>query len=84
MNVFGSHAGYPKRWQEFVALTSKQLPTKDDPVRVIPDVALISLLLRVGEIPRALSVLESIVDSTVEEFEVQPLVRPQWLDGSAS
>jgi hypothetical protein len=51
---------------------------------VIPDVALVSLLLQVGEIPRAVSVLEAIVDSTVEEFEVQPLTRPQWLDGSAS
>lgn len=75
---------YPKRWGEFVALTSRQLPTRDDPTRVIPDVALVSLLLQVGEIPRALSVLEAVVDSTVEEFEVQPLKRPQWLDGSTS
>ena len=75
---------YPKRWADFVALTSLQLPTRDNPARVIPDVALVSLLLQVGEIPRAVSVLEAIVDSTVEEFEVQPLTRPQWLDGSAS
>jgi hypothetical protein len=75
---------YPKRWGEFVALTSRQLPTRDDLARVIPDVGLVHLLLQVGEIPRALSVLEAIVDSTVEEFEVQPLTRPQWLDGSAS
>jgi hypothetical protein len=74
---------YPKRWCEFVALTSRQLPTRDDPTRVIPDVALVNLLLQVGEMPRALSVLEAIVDSTVEEFEVQPLKRPQWLDGGA-
>lgn len=74
---------YSKRWSEFVAMTSRQPPTRDDPARVIPDVALVSLLLQVVEIPRALSVLEAIVDSTVEEFEIQPLKRPQWLDGRA-
>lgn len=52
-----------------------------EPASEIPDVALISLLLQVGEIPRALSVLQTIVDLTVEEFEAQPLMRPQWLDG---
>lgn len=72
---------YPKRWAEFVAQTSRPVSKRYEPACVIPDVALISLLLQVGEIPRALSVLQTIVDLTVEEFEVQPLVRPQWLDG---
>lgn len=73
---------YPKRWAEFVALSSRQLPSRDDPARVIPDVALVSLLLQVGEVSRALSVLEAIVDATVEEFDVQPLTRPEWLEES--
>lgn len=72
---------YPKRWAAFVAKTSKPVSKRYEPACVIPDVALISLLLQVGEVPRALSVLQTIVDLTVEEFEVQPLTRPQWLDG---
>ena len=72
---------YPKRWAEFVAQTSRPVSKRYEPACVIPDVALISLLLQVGEIPRALSVLQTIVDLTVEEFEVQPLETPQWLDG---
>lgn len=72
---------YPKRWAEFVAKTSRPVSKRYEPACVIPDVALISLLLQVGEVPRALSVLQAIVDLTVEEFEVQPLTTPQWLDG---
>lgn len=72
---------YPKRWAEFIFQTSKSVSRRYEPARVIPDIALISFLLQVGEIPRALSVLQTIVDLTVEEFEVQPLVRPPWLDG---
>ena len=71
---------YPKRWAEFVAQTSRPASKRYEPACVIPDVALISLLLQVGEVPRALSVLQTIVDLTVEEFAVQPLERPQWLD----
>lgn len=72
---------YPKQWAEFVAQTSRPVSKRYEPACVIPDVALINLLLQVGEVPRALSVLQTIVDLTVEEFEVQPLTRPQWLDG---
>ena len=71
---------YPNRWAEFVAQSSRPVSMRHEPEYVIPDVALISLLLQVGEIPRALSVLQTIVDLTVEEFEVQPLKRPRWLD----
>lgn len=73
---------YPERWEEFVAQTSKPVTTRYQPACVIPDVALVGLLLQVGKIPRAVSVLRAIVDCTVEEFEAQPLLRPQWLDGS--
>ncbi len=75
---------YPKRWEEFVVQSSRQLPALDDPARVIPDVAFVSLLFQVREIPRALSVLNAIVDSTVEEFAVQPLTTPSWLDESTT
>lgn len=72
---------YPKRWEEFIAQTSKPVSKRYEPASVIPDVALISFLVRFGEIPRALSVPQTIVDLTVEEFEIQPLMKPQWLDG---
>lgn len=71
---------YPKRWAEFVAQTSRSVSKHYEPECVIPDVGLMSLLLRVGEVQRAMSVLQTIVDLVVEEFEVQPLTRPEWLD----
>jgi len=71
---------YPKRWAEFVAQTSRAVSKRYEPKLVIPDVALISLLLQVGEVSRAISVLRTIVDFTIEEFDIQPLARPQWLD----
>jgi len=75
---------YPKRWAEFVTQTSRSVSKIYESERVIPDVGLMSLLLHVGEVQRALSVLQTIVDLVVEEFEVQPLTRPVWLDkGSA-
>lgn len=73
---------YPKRWEEFISKTSKSVSKRYEPASVIPDVALINFLLQVGEIPRAVSVLQTIVDITVEEFEVQPLMKPQWLEGT--
>lgn len=75
---------YRSRWREFVAQTS--MPASDifGPERDLPDVGLVSLLLQVGEVPRAASVLHAIVDATVEEFESQPLGKPCWLDGRAA
>lgn len=75
---------YPKRWAEFVAQTSLPLLSDRQPAYIIPDVSLISFLLQVGETPRALSVLQTIVDVTVEEFDIQPLMRPKWLDGAGT
>lgn len=75
---------YPKRWTEFVASSALPIARSVERGCAIPDVSLISLLLKVGEIPRAVCVLETMVEITVEEFEMQPLVRPTWLDGSAS
>lgn len=75
---------YPARWAEFVALSSEPIPDDFKRGRVIPDAALISLLLQVGEVQRAAQILQSMVDIAVEEFETQPLVRPAWLDGATS
>jgi hypothetical protein len=75
---------YPKRWAEFVALSSVPTPDYVHKGRVIPDTTLISLLLQVGEVQRAAQILQSMVDIAVEEFEMQPLVRPAWLDGTTA
>lgn len=75
---------YPARWAEFVALSSAPIPDNIKRGRVIPDAALISLLLQVGEVQRAAQILQCMVDIAVEEFETQPLVRPAWLDGATA
>jgi hypothetical protein len=75
---------YRSRWQEFVAQTSMPVSDAFDRERDLPDVGLVSLLLQVGEVQRATSVLYAIVDATVEEFESQPLGTPYWLDGRAA
>ena len=72
---------YKRRWAEFVTKTAEPVSGSYEPARVIPDVSLVIFLFQVGEITRALSVLGTIVDLIVEEFEVQPLVRPLWLKG---
>lgn len=72
---------YQRRWAEFIAKTAEPVPGSYEPACVIPDVSLVIFLLQVGEVTRALSVLGTIVDLIVEEFEVQPLVRPPWLEG---
>jgi hypothetical protein len=51
--------------------------------RAIPDTALISLLLQVGEVQRAVHLLQTLMEITLEEFEMQPLGRPVWMEGSA-
>lgn len=75
---------YRSRWAEFVARTSRSTSATFGSERELPDVGLVRLLLQVGEVPRAVSVLHAIVDATVEEFEAQPLSRPSWLDGPAA
>lgn len=75
---------YPARWAEFVALSSVPIPDNFMRGRVIADAALISLLLQVGEVQRAGQILQCMVDIAVDEFEMQPLVRPTWLCGATS
>lgn len=75
---------YRSRWAEFVARTSRPASDAFGLERELPDVGLVKLLLQVGEVPRAVSVLNAIVDATAEEFEAQPLARPSWLDGPAA
>lgn len=72
---------YPKRWAEFVAKSAVPIPDPYESGLIIPDTALVSLLLKVGEIERAVSILQTLVEITQEEFEVQPLERPSWLEG---
>lgn len=70
---------YPKRWAEFVDMSTKPIPEQSDRGRAIPDTGLITLLLHVGEVPRAISILRVLLDIATEEFEMQPLGQPSWL-----
>ncbi|MBD8723055.1 NACHT domain-containing protein [Oxalobacteraceae sp. CFBP 13708] len=72
---------YKKRWGEFVVKSSIPISQLSERELVIPDVTLVSLLLQVGEIERAVKILNTLVEITLEEFEMQPLVRPRWLVG---
>jgi hypothetical protein len=69
---------YPTRWAEFLALSTLPAPGYPERGRAIPDAGLVHLLLGVGEISRATSVLHSMVDAALQEFDCQPLVRPAW------
>ena len=73
---------YPKRWTEFVVKSTVPIPNRYERGLVIPDAVLISLLLQVGEIERAVSILQTLVEITQEEFEMQPLEHPSWLEGA--
>jgi hypothetical protein len=72
---------YSKRWTEFVAKSTAPILDRNERGLVIPDAVLVSLLLKVGEIERAVSILQTLVEITQEEFEMQPLERPSWLEG---
>ena len=70
---------YPKRWAEFVDMSTLPIPEQSDRGRAIPDTGLITLLLHVGELSRAISILRVLLDIATEEFEMQPLEQPRWL-----
>ncbi|MBC3920073.1 NACHT domain-containing protein [Undibacterium sp. CY18W] len=72
---------YRARWSEFVVNSAVATPNWYRSDLDIPDVALVSLLLQVGEIARAVSVLQTLIEITLEEFEMQPLKQPLWLQG---
>ena len=69
---------YPQRWAEFLARSTLPPPRYPERRRAIPDAGLVRLLLEVGELARAKSVLVAMVDTVLEEFDSQPLQRPAW------
>jgi hypothetical protein len=69
---------YPRRWAEFLALSTLPPPRYPERSRAIPDAGLVRLLLEVGDVARARSVLESMVNAVLQEFDSQPLVCPAW------
>lgn len=69
---------YPQRWAEFLARSTLPPPRYPERSRAIPDTGLVRLLLEVGELARAKSVLVSMIDAVLEEFDCQPLQRPVW------
>lgn len=69
---------YPERWEEFLKLSTLPIPHYPEKKRTIPDAGLVRLLLAVAQPARALSVLNTMIDSTVAEFACQPLLQPTW------
>lgn len=69
---------YPRRWAEFLELSTQPLARYPERSRAIPDAGLVRLLLAVGERARARSVLETMVDAVLQEFDSQPLACPAW------
>jgi len=69
---------YPRRWAEFLELSTQPLARYPERSRAIPDAGLVRLLLEVGERARAKSVLETMVDAVLQEFDSQPLACPVW------
>jgi hypothetical protein len=69
---------YPRRWAEFLALSTLPPPHYPERSRAIPDAGLVRLLLEVGNVARARSVMESMVEAVLQEFDSQPLVSPDW------
>jgi len=69
---------YPQRWAEFLARSSLPVLRSPERGRAIPDAGLVRLLLEVGEVARAKSVLVTMIDTLLEEFDSQPLLPPVW------
>lgn len=72
-------AHYPARWEEFLRRTTGREANRYGGGRIVPGTALVSFLLELGETAKAANLAETIVDILCQEFEMQPLPRPDWL-----
>lgn len=73
--TFAAH--YKERWRQFISDTTR--PDGPGGSLSIPHHRLVHFLLAVDEVAAARSVVEAMVDTTVEDFSDQPLTIPSWL-----
>lgn len=73
--TFAAH--YKERWRQFIFDTTR--PDGPGGSMSIPHNRLVHFLLAVDEVAAARSVVEAMVDTTVEDFSDQPLTSPDWL-----
>lgn len=73
--TFAAH--YRKRWRQFISDTTRPYGTGGS--LTIPHHRLVHFLLAVDEVAKAKSVVQAMVDTTVEDFSDQPLTSPTWL-----
>ncbi len=73
--TFAAH--YKERWRQFISDTTR--PDGPGGSLSIPHHRLVHFLLAVDEVAAARSVVEAMVDTTVEDFSDQPLTSPAWL-----
>jgi hypothetical protein len=73
--TFAAH--YKDRWRQFISDTTR--PDGPSGSLSIPHHRLVHFLLAVDEVAVARSVVQAMVDTTVEDFSEQPLTSPAWL-----
>ncbi|CAM5218341.1 hypothetical protein CDEF62S_01315 [Castellaniella defragrans] len=73
--TFAAH--YKERWRQFISDTTK--PDGAGDPRTIPHHRLVHFLLAVDEVSTARTVIEAMVDTTIEDFSDQPLTCPVWV-----
>lgn len=69
---------YKVRWRQFIADTTRQNGPGGS--LSIPHHRLVLFLLAVDELATARSVVQAMVETTVEDFSDQPLTSPAWLE----
>ncbi|MFU2487186.1 NACHT domain-containing protein [Thauera sp. WH-1] len=76
-STFACH--YKARWRQFIAETTKPMEAGRRGSLLIPHHRLVHFLLAVDEVPTAKTVVEVMVNATIEDFSDQPLTSPDWL-----
>lgn len=76
-STFASH--YKVKWRQFISETTKRGNVGRRGSLSIPHYRLVHFLLAVDEVAIAKTVVEAMVNTTIEDFAEQPLVTPTWL-----
>jgi len=80
-STFACH--YKTKWRKFISETTKPMEVGRSRSLSIPHNRLVYFLLAVDEVATAKTVVEVMVNTTIEDFAEQPLMSPDWL-GSAT
>ena len=81
-STFASH--YKAKWRQFISETTKPMEGGRSHSLSIPHNRLVHFLLAVDEVESAKTVIEAMVNTTIEDFAEQPLVSPAWLGSATS